>query len=436
MVTTGTTTSNVGSVSIVRDYSELELPIFSWPELDPKALYGLAGEVVSAGVYTNVEPAGLLISFLTAVGTCLSDTGLLLRDDYHPARLFSVLVGNHGARKGAWEHSKKLFKKHSLNIDDWPLEMGDDFIRAIVEEEEEEPAPKLRALPSLVTKHMLLTVDDFGRTLRAARHVRNPLATMLSSAYDNDHLKLLTQKRERIDGCKVNVCLLGQISMHELRDSMPKESRLAGLINRILWVALRQRPRLATEITENSEEINSLSELLSIVLSKRSRKLKLSQKALAHWKESQERIIFQQAPGFATSLAEKTEAHILRMATIYAVLDETSTILPEHLDAATAVWHYCKASAQIIFGENKTGTLARKILVSLAKGNKTQSEITREVFARNVDASVVSLVLADLASLGLISSMRTGGGFRNGQPITTWSLADKNSVDSLFSGEQ
>ena|GEM_PF-6259511 len=58
------------------DNSALELPMFSWPELDPKALYGLAGEVVNAGAYTNVEPAGLLIAFLTAVGATLTDTGL------------------------------------------------------------------------------------------------------------------------------------------------------------------------------------------------------------------------------------------------------------------------------------------------------------------------------------------------------------------------
>src|SRR5262249_16961718 len=109
-----TTTSIVAALKTASERENSSAGNEGWllrPVLDESAaMYGLAGGVVRAGVYTNVEPAGLLMSFLTCVATCMGSASLRMSDgEIHPARLFSVLVGSSRARKGAVQHAKKFF---------------------------------------------------------------------------------------------------------------------------------------------------------------------------------------------------------------------------------------------------------------------------------------------------------------------------------------
>ena len=46
------------------------------------------------------------------------------------------------------------------------------------------------------------------------------------------------------------------------------------------------------------------------------------------------------------------EAHVVRLAAIYAALDCSDQIAPPHLEAGLAVWRYSLDSARWIFGDN------------------------------------------------------------------------------------
>jgi DNA replicative helicase MCM subunit Mcm2 (Cdc46/Mcm family) len=56
-------------------------------------------------------------------------------------------------------------------------------------------------------------------------------------------------------------------------------------------------------------------------------------------------------PGLAGAATARAEAHVVRLALIYALLDCSDTIRIEHLEAAFAVWRYSADSAAWIFGD-------------------------------------------------------------------------------------
>ena len=64
--------------------------------------------------------------------------------------------------------------------------------------------------------------------------------------------------------------------------------------------------------------------------------------------------------GMSGAVIGRAEAQVMRLSAIYALLDKSPMIRPEHHEAAVALWRYCEQSAQWIFGTSTaTETLTR-----------------------------------------------------------------------------
>src|SRR5437660_12573476 len=88
-------------------------------------------------------------------------------------------------------------------------------------------------------------------------------------------------------------------------------------------------------------------------------------------------------PGLLGAILGRAEAHVLRLSLIYAVLDRSPVVRPEHLHAALAVWDYADASARRIFGDALGLAVADIILTALrTRGSMTREAITH-LFQRN-----------------------------------------------------
>ena len=66
----------------------------------------------------------------------------------------------------------------------------------------------------------------------------------------------------------------------------------------------------------------------------------------------------------------RAEAQCVRLAVIYALLDQKTEIQAEHLSAALAVWKYCERSAELIFGRSLGNPLADEPLSALSAAGK------------------------------------------------------------------
>jgi hypothetical protein len=111
----------------------------------------------------------------------------------------------------------------------------------------------------------------------------------------------------------------------------------------------------------------------------------------------------------------------MRLAALYAVLDESDVIEVQHLDAALALWQYAEDSARHIFGHATGDHVADDIVVALrAAGAEgiTRTQI-RDYFGRNMKADRINKALALLLKTGIVrsTSVHTGG-----RPTERWFL--------------
>jgi len=72
--------------------------------------------------------------------------------------------------------------------------------------------------------------------------------------------------------------------------------------------------------------------------------------------------------GLRGALCGRAEAHVLRLSLIYALLDSSDAIRPEHLQAALAFWDYCEQSIEHIFGGASGDADRERILGALGSG--------------------------------------------------------------------
>lgn len=435
-----------------QDQSELDDQTYGFPILDDKALYGPAGLIARAGFYTSVEPAALIASFLTCAGSHFTRTSLRMEGESHSPQLFSVLVGSRLIRKAAFDHARKFFavsdgatesipsrsraakRKNTstpLNVESWELQQCDDFLDAIAARSDgNEQGLRVVQNDAEDTDEIgskLISVTDFQSTLLATRH-RNQLASMMCAAWDNEGAKLFTHRQKRISISKTNVCLLGQISLEDLRAAMPTDSRLSGLTSRILWVCLRRTVDSFEQANGKHANIDqaliaNLSSQLAEAINNAPSCISLSPKSKVLWYEINEQLLSQEAPGVMGIIMGRSDSHVLRLAALYCLLDNSRNVLPCHLEAAMALWNYCKESARFIFAESKTGEMAQRVLNVLKTGAKTQTQL-HEAFSRHVTAKELAYALTELESKGLARSCRSGAQGK-GRPAITWHLGQK-----------
>jgi hypothetical protein len=119
--------------------------------------------------------------------------------------------------------------------------------------------------------------------------------------------------------------------------------------------------------------------------------------------------------GAATSRAE---AQVLRLSTIYAALDCSLSVEPCHLQAALAVWDYCRASARLFFDTAPIDPTARRISQALDVNPQGLSRTQiRGLFNRHVSKERIDLALEQLSGLGMLSRDTSPG---PGRSSTVW----------------
>ena len=103
------------------------------------------------------------------------------------------------------------------------------------------------------------------------------------------------------------------------------------------------------------------------------------------------------------AVTARSEAQVLRLSLVYALLDCSPVIKAEHLVAALAVWDYCEASARYIFGDKTGNDVADRIVEALrARGPMSRSAIIDAVFKNHIAADALDQALDVLLEGGLV----------------------------------
>src|SRR5262249_53683664 len=117
-------------------------------------------------------------------------------------------------------------------------------------------------------------------------------------------------------------------------------------------------------------------------------------------------------PGLVGALLARAEAHVVRLAMLYALLDKSAVIQKPHLQAALALWSYAELSVRCIFRDALGDPIADELLRQLRScpDGMTRTEI-RDYFHRHASADRISKALGMLQEhrLARMEQVTTGG---------------------------
>ncbi len=421
-----------------------------------EAYYGLAGEAVEAiSPHTESDPAAILASFLISAGCLFGRGPHIYRDGArHCANEFACLVGMSSVgRKGTatrrtdeifsvvdsqyCKQNKNIVQAHESPLWDYDqafshwadrsiqgLGSGEGLIAALAEGDEEIDRDNH-------DRRRLVFEEEFARPLTVMKREGSILSAILRSAWDGGTLAART-KGKLIEARGSHVAILGHITEAELRTHLRATDMFNGFANRFLWICTKRSKRLpfggGLAPTEN------VVRLLTKVLqhAEATRMVEFDDQVREMWDQGGIYELLTDRPyGLLGSVTGRAEAHVTRLALLFALLDGIRYIHAQHLLAALAVWDYSERSCAYLFGRSTGDEYADKILEALAEaypGGLSRTQIRNEL-GRNSPAGRVPQALDLLKVYGLADMRKLEAEI--GRPVEVWGLAD-NSFGARF----
>lgn len=392
-----------------------------WPAPPDRAVYhGLGGEIVGQlAPHTEADPIAILSQLLVAFGAA-TGRGAFFQVEatrHHPNE-FMLLVGDSAkARKGSsWDHVRRLLDTADPAITGRTLtglSSGEGLIWAV-----RDPAGQDPGIPD---RRLLVIEPEFASVLKSTARDISTLSPTLRSAWDGRPLAILTRTAPA-RSTDAHIAVIGHITQTELQHHVNPVELANGLLNRFIIVACR-RVRLLPEGGDpdplhHTGHHRRLAHALNAA--RDAGQLKLSPPARVRWSNAYRQLAEPQ-DGITGQISARAEAHTIRLALLYALLDGVREIQPAHLDAALALWDYAARSATWALERTTGDSLARQIHGALrhAPDGLTRTQL-RDLLHRNPSTAALDRALAALAHDGKATSTRI---LTNGRPAELWTAA-------------
>jgi hypothetical protein len=420
-----------------------------YPEpLGPAAFYGLAGEIVRhIEPHTEADPAALLFQLLAAFGNLIGHDHYIVADGTrHYLNLYGVLVGQSSkGRKGtSWNHIANVMER----VDpDWRqdrisfgLSSGEGLIWAVRDPIEEtkpirEKGRHTGEYETYIANHgeddkrLLVIEAEFANVLKVMAREGNTLSPVIRCAWDSGDLRTMV-KNSPAKATKAHISIVGHITRDELRRLLTQTESANGFANRFCWLAVKRSkclPDGGAIHTVNFDDI--VAKLESAVdFAKDFVQIVRDPEATNLWRKAYPDLS-EGKPGMLGAITGRAEAQVMRLSAIYALLDKSALIRPEHHQAAMALWDYCEESAQWIFGARTGDRNADKILVALrhAPNGMTKTEISVQIFNKHASSADIDEALRLLQGLHMA---RYRVEITGGAPLERWFFSAGSSEKS------
>jgi hypothetical protein len=404
-----------------------------WPQLDPAALYGLAGRFVRAlAPHTEADPVAVLVQFLVAYGSCIGrGPHFRAEADLHHTNLYAVLVGETSkARKGSsWGRVRDLFKEID---EEWAtkrvqegLSSGEGLIWQVRDE-----ITKVNAKGEEVVvdegvddKRLLLVESEYAGVFKVMAREGSTLSPIIRRAWDRGDLEALT-KNSPARATNAHISIIGHITTHELRRYLTETEAASGFANRHLFCCVRRSkclPDGGQWTGEDAAEFtNALRNAVDWARLIGHHELKRDEQAREIWHAVYPELS-EGRPGMVGAMIARGEAQVMRLAEQYALLDCSSEVGSEHLLAALALWEYCEASVKYVFGSSTGDPIADTIIASLEeRGQLSRTEI-RDLFGRHAAKHEVDRALRALRDSEMAEAQKVK---TKGRSAEVWRLKD------------
>jgi hypothetical protein len=382
----------------------------SWPQIDDAALHGLAGDIVRAiEPHTEADPAVLLGNVLVSSGSAAGREAYAVAEGKrHGTNIDVVVVGDtsKGRKGSSRSRIEQLFEMADVAWVDQHivsgLSSGEGLIYAVRDPGDRRNKEGELVDAGVVDKQLLVVEEEFCTVLKVMAREGNTLSAIIRQAWDSGNLRVLN-KNSPIKATGAHISVIGHATRPELRRDLTDTEAANGFGNRFLWLCSRRSKCLPEGggTPEWGDLDRRLREALAFARTL-TQPVVRDDDARAIWAEVYPSLS-EGRPGLVGALTSRAEAQVLRLSVIYAVMDKSLVVRPEHLLAALAFWDYAEESARYIFGNASGNPVADRILSALkdaGSAGKTLTEISG-LFSRHTKATQIHAALEELKSAGL-----------------------------------
>lgn len=393
-------------------------PPAGWPAPPAPAVYHeLLGEIVTRiAPHTEADPVAILTQLLVAFGAAAGrGAWFTVEATRHHPNEFMLLVGDSSkARKGSsWDHVRRLLARVDASIEQRALtglSSGEGLIWAVRDPSGQDPG--------ISDQRLLVIEPEFASVLKASAREISTLSPTLRSAWDGRPLAILTRTAPaRATGA--HIALIGHITQAELRRHTTTIELSNGYLNRILIVACRRQRLLPEGGHHDPLHATGLTRLLAATLThaKTAGEVRLDTDARELWHAAYQQLA-QPRDGILGQITARAEAHTIRLALIYALVDGAKQIDAHHLTAALALHDYTARSADWALTGATGQPLAEQIHTALqhTPAGLTRSQIS-DALKHNQPAGQLDHALRALQDAGraTVTQIATGG-----RPAQLW----------------
>lgn len=366
------------------------------------AFHGPAGEFVArTEPHSEAHPMALLCQFLVAFGcACGRGAHYRVEADRHYSNEFIVLVGPTATgRKGSsWGHVRRLLEDADPGFARClvgGLSSGEGLIAQVRDPVDQEAAEA----PS--DKRRLVVEPEFAQALKVLAREGNTLSAVVRQAWDGEPLQTMV-RNDPLRATGAHIGIVGHITRDELLRYLTATELANGFANRFLLVGVERSKLLPFGGALDGQQFAEIRDTVRLALrfAAEHRPITFDDAARERWIEIYEQLSSVR-PGLTGAATARAEAHTVRLALIYALLDLSERIRLEHLEAALAVWRYSAASAAWIFGDSLGDPTADEIWAAAKErpAGLTRTEVS-DMFSRNKKRREIDRALAVLEDSG------------------------------------
>jgi hypothetical protein len=374
-----------------------------------------------------------------------------------PARLFVLIVGDAAsARKGtAGDAIEDLMRRAEVEWHDERIHRGIQSAEALIRLVDDRLSHDRR---------LLVVESEFGRLLATLAN-RGNLSATIKDAFDGKPLHVTVKdERRTLKATRPHISLIGHVQPGVLAERLSDVELFSGFANRFLFVAVSRSQLLpdgggvddavlaglADRIHDAVDhawdfalgKVDPISrELFNYFGMQPSVVLPRTDTFTARWRElygegSRVGPLNQHAPGILGEVTARAATHVRRLAVTYALADRSTVLDVQHLDAAFAVWEYCRSSAAAIFGSITGNRDVDRVIKELHRATghtMTRTEVS-VLFHGHKSVRQLDAICDDLLDTGLVVHRRDSSG--PGRPVDMYELAPGEVAKEAKEGDR
>jgi DNA-binding HxlR family transcriptional regulator len=321
-------------------------------------------------------------------------------DIHYPAEYFLTVGDSAIARKGTTTNAVlEIMERVSGGFKDrilHGLSSGQGLISALMKKQPED-SEESDAIPEPIAPAVLVEISEFAELLAVMKREENTLSAVMRDAWDGKPLAVLTRNKP-LKVKNVSLATLAHITRKELLSKLTSTDRANGFANRFLFLWTERAkllPRGDLSRLDLDDVVASLRK--AVQTAKNTGEVRRDEETELLWAEAYKRLTTR-GDTMTDTLLSRADAHVVRLSLLYALLDSSTVIRKEHLQAALAVWDYCEESVRFVFGDVADPDTA-KILRKLEDGPLTEGEIRRMVFGDHKPSEWVAEKMIELEQL-------------------------------------